>query len=86
MSEDANAKSDKDEKKADHEPPKGAETTGSWGRGRKRIAYTATGKWTVLRKKEKPAAEIFSVSYIASGDVSATSRTCAVSRVVTARR
>jgi carboxypeptidase C (cathepsin A) len=55
-------------KKPDHEPPAGAETTGSWGRGRKAIEYTATAKWTVLRKKEKPAAEIFSVSYIAEGD------------------
>ena len=55
-------------KKPDHEPPAGAETTGSWGRGRQAIQYTATAKWTVLRKKEKPAAEIFSVSYIAEGD------------------
>jgi len=55
-------------KKPDHEPPAGAETAGSWGRGRKAIQYTATAKWTVLRKKEKPAAEIFSVSYIAEGD------------------
>ena len=54
-------------KKPDHEPPAGAETTGTWGRGRKAIQYTATGTWTVLRKKEKPAAEIFSVSYIATG-------------------
>ncbi len=61
-------KNDKDEKKPDHEPPAGAETTASWGRGRKAIQYTATGKWTVLRKKEKPAAEIFSVSYVAAGD------------------
>ena len=29
---------------------------------------TAPGKWPVLRKKEKPAAEIFSVSYVAEGD------------------
>ncbi len=29
------------------------------------IEYTASGKWTVLRKKEKPAAEIFSVAYVA---------------------
>jgi carboxypeptidase C (cathepsin A) len=57
-----------DEKKPDHEPPASAETTGTWGRGRKAIQYTATGKWTVLRKKEKPAAEIFSVAYMASGD------------------
>ena len=58
-------KNDKNESKPDHEPPAGAETTATWGRGRKAIQYTATGKWTVLRKKEKPAAEIFSVSYIA---------------------
>ncbi len=60
--------SDTSEKKPDHEPPAGAETTGTWGRGRKTIGYTVTGKWTVLRKKEKPAAEIFSVSYVADGD------------------
>ena len=55
-------------KKADHVPPAGAESTGTWGRGRKAIQYTATARWTVLRKKEKPAAEIFSVSYVAEGD------------------
>ena len=60
-------KSENDEKKPDHEPPTGAETLATWGRGRKAIQYTATGKWTVLRKKEKPAAEIFSVSYVAGG-------------------
>ena len=54
--------------KRDHEPPAGAEATATWGRGRKAIEYVATAKWIVLRKKEKPAAEIFSVSYIASGD------------------
>ena len=53
-------------KKPDHEPPAGAETTGTWGKGRKAIQYSVAGKWTVLRKKEKPAAEIFSVSYIAA--------------------
>jgi carboxypeptidase C (cathepsin A) len=51
--------------KLDHEPPAGAETSGTWGRGRRAIEYTATAKWIVLRKKEKPAAEIFSVSYVA---------------------
>jgi carboxypeptidase C (cathepsin A) len=55
----------KNESKPDHEPPAGAESTSTWGRGRKAIQYTATGKWTVLRKKEKPAAEIFSASYVA---------------------
>ena len=67
MSDDekAQSKDPKDDKKPDHEPPAGAETTGTWTGGTKPIEYTATGKWTVLRKKEKPAAEIFSVSYVA---------------------
>jgi carboxypeptidase C (cathepsin A) len=51
------------ETKGDHEPPHGAASTGTWNG----IAYTATAKWLVLRKKEKPSAEIFSVSYVADG-------------------
>ena len=54
--------------KADHEPPPGAETTGSWAGADRSIDYTASANWTVLRKDDKPAAEIFSVSYVASGD------------------
>jgi carboxypeptidase C (cathepsin A) len=54
--------------KADHEPPAGAETTAKWTGGGKPLDYTASAKWLVLRKKEKPAAEIFSVSYVAKGD------------------
>jgi carboxypeptidase C (cathepsin A) len=53
-----------DEKPEQHEPPHGAATTGRW----RDVDYTATAKWTVLRKKEKPAAEIFSVSYVASSN------------------
>jgi carboxypeptidase C (cathepsin A) len=53
--------------KPDHEPPAGAETTASWTGGAKPLAYTATANWLVLRKKEKPSAEIFSVSYVAEG-------------------
>src|SRR3954447_8015786 len=49
------------ETKLDHEPPRGAATTATWND----ISYTATAKWLVLRKKEKPSAEIFSVSYVA---------------------
>src|SRR3954466_14262754 len=49
------------ESKPDHEPPSGAETTGSW-RG---TDYTARAGWLVLRKKDKPPAELFSVSYTA---------------------
>ena len=53
--------------KPDHEPPAGAETTARWTGGAKPLDYTATAKWLVLRKKEKPSAEIFSVSYVADG-------------------
>lgn len=55
--------------KADHEPPAGAETSATWPGGAAPIDYTASANWLVLRKKEKPAAEIFSVSYVAdTGD------------------
>jgi carboxypeptidase C (cathepsin A) len=54
--------------KRDHEPPAGAETTATWSGGDSPLEYTATAKWLVLRKKEKPAAEIFSISYVAKGD------------------
>jgi carboxypeptidase C (cathepsin A) len=53
--------------KRDHEPPPGAETAARWTGGAKPLDYTATAKWLVLRKKEKPSAEIFSVSYVARG-------------------
>jgi carboxypeptidase C (cathepsin A) len=53
--------------KPDHEPPAGAETTAQWTGGATPIGYTATAKWLVIRKKEKPSAEIFSVSYVAEG-------------------
>lgn len=55
------------EAKKDHEPPAGAETSAKWTGGAKPVGYTATAKWLVLRKKEKPSAEIFSVSYVAEG-------------------
>src|SRR5262245_50451107 len=48
-----------------YEPPPGAETTATWGAGETSIEYTATAGWIVLRKKDKPSAEIFSVSYVA---------------------
>jgi carboxypeptidase C (cathepsin A) len=63
---DETTNAEKNGKTPDHEPPAGAETTGTWGKGRKAIQYSVAGKWTVLRKKEKPAAEIFSVSYVAA--------------------
>src|SRR5207237_9201318 len=55
------------EAKRDHEPPAGAETSARWTGGAKPLGYTATATWLVLRKKEKPSAEIFSVSYVADG-------------------
>jgi carboxypeptidase C (cathepsin A) len=54
--------------KRDHEPPAGAEVSARWTGGANPLGYTATAKWLVLRKKEKPSAEIFSVSYVAEGD------------------
>jgi len=61
MSED-----ERDQTTVDHEPPRGAASTTTWND----ISYTATAKWLVLRKKEKPSAEIFSVSYVTeSGDL-----------------
>ena len=53
--------------KPDYEPPAGAQTTAQWTGGATPLGYTATAKWLVLRKKEKPSAEIFSVSYVADG-------------------
>jgi carboxypeptidase C (cathepsin A) len=51
-----------------HEPPAPAETTATWTGGAAPIDYTASAKWLLLRKKEKPTAEIFSASYVAAGD------------------
>ena len=65
---DEGARDEKPTDKADHEPPAGAETTAAWTAGGVSIDYTASAQWIVLRKKEKPAAEIFSVSYVAHGD------------------
>jgi carboxypeptidase C (cathepsin A) len=50
--------------KADHEPPRGAETTATWTAGSVSLDYVASAGWIVLRKKERPAAEMFSVSYV----------------------
>jgi carboxypeptidase C (cathepsin A) len=54
--------------KPTHEPPAGAQTTATWTAASGPIEYTASGNWIVLRKKERPAAEIFSVSYVAQLD------------------
>ena len=65
---DEGTKDEKSGAKAEHEPPAGAETAGIWTAEGVSIGYTATTEWTVLRRKEKPAAEIFSVSYLANRD------------------
>ena len=67
MADDESAQPNQTGAKPDHEPPAGAETTARWTGGTKPLDYTATAKWLVLRKKEKPSAEIFSVSYVADG-------------------
>jgi carboxypeptidase C (cathepsin A) len=59
------APDEKNAPKPDHEPPAGAETTGTWTGGSAPLEYTASARWLVLRKQDKPAAEIFSVSYVA---------------------
>ena len=65
---DEDSKEEKGAGKPDYEPPAGAETTATWTAGNVSIDYTASGNWILLRKKEKPAAEIFSVSYLAQGN------------------
>ena len=53
--------------KADHRAPEGADTEGRWPGPQGPVEYTAHAHWVVLRRKEKPAAEMFSVSYLATG-------------------
>ncbi len=54
--------------KDEHKPPPGAQKAATWTGADQTIPYIASANWTVLRKKEKPVAEIFSVSYVADGD------------------
>lgn len=61
--------SDAAETKPDHEPPKGAEIHTTWAAGNRALDYTATAEWMVLRKDDKPAAEVFSVSYVADSRI-----------------
>lgn len=52
---------------SEHQPPEGASVTSDWNG----LEYVATATWLVLRKDDKPAAEVFSTSYVAtSGDAS----------------
>jgi carboxypeptidase C (cathepsin A) len=47
-----------------HRPPAGAEIQAVWPGPAGPLDYRARAGWTVLHKDEKPAAEIFSVSYL----------------------
>ncbi len=58
---------DSESAKPHYEPPAGADMTATWTAGGVSLNYTASASWTALRKKEKPAAEIFSVAYVAQG-------------------
>ena len=54
--------------KKDHSPPAGAEVEQTWtSLDGASITYTASAGWMVLRKNDKPAAEVFSIAYVAAG-------------------
>lgn len=50
---------------AEHTVPDPAERAGEWNGLGGPIAYSVRSEWIVLRKKEKPVAEIFSTAYVA---------------------
>ena len=51
----------------DHAPPQGSEVDASWtAPDGSELSYTASAQWMVLRKNDKPAAEVFSISYVAT--------------------
>lgn len=51
---------------AAHTPPSSATADATWEGPDGEIAYRAEAGWTVLREKDKPAAEMFAISYVAS--------------------
>ncbi len=57
----------------EHRPPPGATTSMRWAppgrvtQGQDPLQVTATAGWTVLRREESPAAEVFSVAYTLDG-------------------
>ncbi len=53
---------------ADHKAPDGAETHGTWtAPDGTSVPYLTRAEWLILREKEKPAAEIFSIAYLQEG-------------------
>ena len=59
----------KPEKHEEYAPPKGAKADLSVKAGGRLIEYEAEADWIVLRKDEKPTAEMFYTRYFAKGDV-----------------
>ncbi len=62
----AKTKKENTTRAAEHKPPQGAKHRSTWtdSAGRE-IEHTVKAGWEILRKTDKPAAEVFSVSYIA---------------------
>lgn len=57
-----------EQKGQEHRPPEGASTEDTWtGPDGQTIPYRATGEWMLLREKDKPVGEMFSVSYVRRG-------------------
>jgi carboxypeptidase C (cathepsin A) len=60
-----------EQKDQEHRPPEGASTEDTWAGGDgETIPYRATGEWMLLREKDKPVAEMFSVSYVRNAEES----------------
>ncbi|AXV04937.1 Carboxypeptidase-related protein [Euzebya pacifica] len=52
----------------EHRPPAGASAAMTWAPdGHESLDVTATAGWTVLRREESPAAEMFAVAYTLDG-------------------
>lgn len=49
----------------DYQPPEGAVSEHVFGSNGAEISYEVRAEWTVLRKREKPVAEVFHVAYLA---------------------
>ena len=54
----------KDEKKEAYLPPKGSVTSHSCRLDGRKISFTARAEWLILRKKDKPHAEMFHIAYL----------------------
>lgn len=62
------AKAQAEKREAEYKAPEGAEVHGTWlAPDGRTVPYVSRGEWFVLREKEKPVAEIFSVAYLQEG-------------------